>query len=161
MTWLWRAGFIALILITAGWKLAAAPHPAQAGDGAAEIAAILNGRLSGQVTGEAWSPSISIYSVPVTGCAAPLVVATAPPDFSATSIVLQMQRPGDHHLFAYRGWISDQPDRWAVMRIQVWQKALSTAGLERHINGDKLLFIAEPAGCAVAEAAPWRRFWGQ
>lgn len=159
MSWSFRAAFIVAIALTVGWKLAASQRPRQADDIPHEIAAVLGDRSAGRITGQVWSPAISIYSAPVTGCAAPLIVATAPPDFSTTSILLQMQRPGDHHLFAYRDWRSSQPDRWTVLRDVIWQKTLSLAGLDRKINSDKMLFVAEPSGCTTAKTSPWRRFW--
>lgn len=159
MSWLLRAAFVGLILITASWKLAVASRPVQPDDTPRDIARALAGRASGPVTGQVWSPSISIFNAPVSGCPAPLIVVTAPPNFSATSVVLQMERPGDHHLFAYADWIADRPDRLSVMRLQLWRKALSMAGVQRSANADKLLFIAEPAGCDGARAAPWSRFW--
>ncbi|MBV9512194.1 MAG: hypothetical protein JO303_18130 [Caulobacteraceae bacterium] len=159
MTWLLRIAMILLIGLSVAWKTAVAQRPGRTSETAEQIGAILDGHLGGRVTGQAWSPSISIFSAPLAGCSAPMTVVTAPPDFSAASILLQMQRPGDHHLFAYRDWISPRPDRWAVLRSQIWRKALSVMGLSRASNADKLLFIAEPPGCAVAETAPWRRFW--
>ena len=159
MRWRLRAVFVGLILVTGAWKLAVATRPVMPDDIPRDISRALAGRAAGPVTGQAWSPSISIFTAPVTGCAAPLLVVTAPPNFSATSIVLQMERPGDHPLFAYADWIAGQPDRMSVMRLQVWRKILSMAGVLRAANSDKLLFIAEPGGCAVAETAPWSRFW--
>ncbi len=158
-TGLLRGVFIVLLVLTVGWKLAASPAPRQADDISRDLDAVLGARLAGPVTGSPWSNTISVYLAPVSGCANPLIIATAPSTFSAASVLPRMERPGDHHLFVYRDWAAAQPDRWTVLRRQLWDKARAMTGAGPHPNSDKLLFIAESEGCAVAREVPWSRFW--
>ena len=162
MTRLLRGVFIVLIVLTLGWKLVAPPPRARNGDAATAITAVLTGRLAGVVTGRPWGVSTnpnSIFSAPVAGCTAPLIVVTAPARFTEASALEQVQRPGDHHLFAYMDWVSDQPDRWRLLQLRIQEKAQAMLGMNALVSTDTMLFIAEPTGCQVARSVPWRDFW--
>lgn len=162
MTWLLRCGFVVLILLAICWKLAPRPTFGHAGDASARLGSVLKGRLAGPVTSTRWGGSENrslIFSAPVGGCAEPVTVVTVDPSFTAADALGQLQRPGDHHLFAYLDWISDRPDRWALLRRRFQDKVEVVLGRSPYTASDTMMFIVEPSGCKVARTLPWRRFW--
>ncbi len=162
MTWLLRGAFIVLIALTLAWKLSTPPALEHQGDTARTLAAVLRGRLTGPITSQPWGGPTNaslILSAPVAGCAAPLVVVTVNPSFDSAPALMQLQPPGGHHLFAYQEWVTDRPERWTLLRLRIREKLRTFAGFTPHAAYGRMLFIAEPASCAVARAIPWRRFW--
>jgi len=162
MIWLLRCGFLVLIVLAIWWKLASPPALGHAGDAAANLMSVLNGRLAGPVTSTPWGGPENgslILSAPIRGCTTPLTVVNISPSFTAAEALEQLQRPGDRHLFAYLDWISDRSDRWALLWRRVREKVDASLGLSPYVATDTMMFIVEPAGCNVARSIPWRRFW--
>jgi hypothetical protein len=162
MTWLLRGAFILLIAATLAWKLAEAPPLEHSSDTKRALEAVLQGRLAGAIASQPWggpTDASLILTAPVTGCAAPLTVVTVFPSFDSAPALLRIQPSGSHHLFAYLDWVSDRPERWTLLRLRAREKIQAALGLGPDTAADRMLFIAEPAGCAQARAIPWRRFW--
>jgi hypothetical protein len=157
MTWVIRAGLVALTLLSLAWKVTASP-PRAAADPASGVAAALQGRLSGPVTVISGGYA-EVLSAPVAGCSAPLRVMPTATSFSGVPLMGFVRRPGDHLLYAYSDWVSDKPDRWGLLRRRIKDKVEAVLGLLPDVEHDKMLFISEPSGCDVARTAPWRQYW--
>jgi len=162
MTWLLRCALVALIVVAIGWKLESPPEIRRAGDAVANLAAVLQGRLAGPIKSEPWGGPDNqslILTAPIKGCPSPLTVVTVQPSFTSATALEQLLQPGDRRLFAFLDWLSDNPDRWSLLRRRYEDKFDNLLGRSPYVASDTMMFIVEPSGCRIARTVPWRRFW--
>lgn len=163
MKWGLRALLAALVALSLGLKLAL-PHVAnRTVDPLAGVTSVLGARLSGPITREPWGGAANPASVliaPVAGCSEPLTIVTViPPGFDSEEALRGFQKPGDRRYFAYLDWISDQPDRWRLLEMRIWQRTEAMLNLGEYGATNTLLYVIERPDCHVAETSPWRRYW--
>jgi len=84
MTLALRACFVALLVLSLTWKVAAPPPRATANPRSA-LAAVLGGRLTGPVVSDRDRPDS--LSAPVLGCTAPLRIVSVMPSVSTAPLL--------------------------------------------------------------------------
>jgi hypothetical protein len=162
LNWLLRGVFVALIVLTVGWKLAVKPAPEANVTSKAALNRVFDGRLSGPITSGHWGGPGSqdlIFWLPVKGCSTPVVVATSLPTVNSARALTQFEKAGDDHLFAYLDRTFAWPDQQTLLRRRIWNKAAQALGLNSYKRTGTMLFAVESQGCAVARTLPWSRFW--
>ncbi len=163
MKWGLRAFLAVLVMFSLGLRIAV-PHVAnRTVDPVAGVTSVLGSRLSGAVSREPWGDAAnpaSVLTAPVAGCSEPLTIVTViPPGFDSADALRAFQKPGDRRYFAYLDWFSDQPDRWRLLGMRIWQRTEAMANLSEYGATNTLLYVIERRDCHVAETSQWRRYW--
>jgi hypothetical protein len=156
--WLVRSAFMTVLALGLGGKLLAPPPSPTLPDPAASLSAVLGSRVSAPITLYPGAQTV-ILAAPIGTCAAPLLAAPVDLSFTTAAMLEPVRRPGDHAFYAYLDWVSDQPDRWGLLKRRVQEKAAEALGLSPYDGDPHMLFISEPPGCSAARGVPWRRYW--
>jgi hypothetical protein len=159
--WALRAVLTVVLLLSLGLRFATQAAPDR--DPILGITAVLGPRLSGPISHEGWGSQDNpswVITAPVAGCASPLTIVTVvPPDFNSAAALEAFEKPGGRRYFAYLSWISDQPDRWGLLRMRIWQRAQEMLNIVEYVSPRVMLYIIEGADCHVVETSDWRRYW--
>jgi hypothetical protein len=157
MKWLIRSVFLAVLALGLGGKLLA-PSASTLPGPAMSLSAVLGPGLIAPITLRPGARTV-ILAAPVGTCAAPLLVAPVDLSFTTATMLEQVRRRGDHVFYAYLDWITDQPDRWGLLRRRLQEKAAETLGVSPYDGDPHMLFVSEPPGCSAARGFAWRRYW--
>jgi hypothetical protein len=154
MKWAYRLLLGALLIAGIAHRLGPRPDLAQAASHLDRTYATLKPELVGP-------PEVdhNVASVSVARCPRPLIVASMPPSFTPTAILLSNKRPGDRTYFAYLDWLSTNPDRMAVITRRIGTPIMAMFGLSPYSNSRVMLFISEPGECDVVKQVDWSVYW--
>ncbi len=157
MIWLTRGGLLALLVLGLAWKFVLQTSHAMH-DRPAALTWALQGELRGPVISTAGGETV-IIEAPVKGCAAALEVVPVTPSFSTAPLLALTGGQQDHHLYAYLDWISERPNRWALLRRRLKDKVEQALGVSPYVVNADMLYVSEEQGCHVAKTMPWERYW--
>jgi hypothetical protein len=94
-------------------------------------------------------------------CARPVMISLLSVTFEEEPFIRSIGRQGDVVRYVYLDRIWNVPDRFAIFFEWKRHKALALLGLTQYASFNKLLRLASPPGCEVANAIDWRIVWSR